>query len=382
MIESVKLENVKLLKSVDVQLGRLNMIVGRNAIGKSTLLNAISDVLALGEAGFLFDINNKEIYKILLKIFNKNVENFNINYFTLNGFCNIELQFSKSIKKISFMISSDKLEINFSDLNVNEKFIFSRYDDSVLSDEIIAFLIKLNFILKYCSHLRLHAADLAADHAADTDIPAMGPTGAGLASVLQYIQGLRDGKLEAIEADLARVVPGARRVRALPVRLQQQERVRVAINGQESWHEQQRTVTGSRFEVEFEGQGWVRAGQLSEGTLLMLGLLTVLRHRAPTLLLLDDLDRGLHPVAQREAVRLLREAMRLNPELQIVATSHSPFVLDELEADEVFVMGAVGPGESQIRRLDSHPAWERHKEFMHPGEFWSAIGEGWVGERP
>jgi len=233
-----------------------------------------------------------------------------------------------------------------------------------------------------CRHLCLHAADLAADHAADTDIPEMGPTGAGLASVLQYIQGLRDGKLEAIEADLARVVPGARRVRALPVRLQQQERVRVAINGQESWHEQQRTVTGSRFEVEFEGQGWVRAGQLSEGTLLMLGLLTVLRHRAPTLLLLDDLDRGLHPVAQREAVRLLREAMRLNPELQIVATSHSPFVLDELEADEVFVMGAVGPGESQIRRLDSHPAWERHKEFMHPGEFWSAIGEGWVGERP
>jgi predicted ATPase len=61
------------------------------------------------------------------------------------------------------------------------------------------------------------------------------------------------------------------------------------------------------------------ANQVSEGTLLMLGLLTAIYSKdRPGLILLDDLDRGLHPKAQRDLIALLRKLLANNPELLIV----------------------------------------------------------------
>jgi predicted ATPase len=181
---------------------------------------------------------------------------------------------------------------------------------------------------------------------------------------LQYIQGLRDGTLEAIERDLAMVVPGARRIRVLPARI----------------HEEQRDVTGSRFELEWDGLGWIAADQLSHGTLLALGLVTALRWNPARMVLLDDIDQGLHPAAQRKLVTTLRQILEQQPHVQVVATSHSPFVLDVLQAEEVFVAGAESTTSTRIRRLDQHPAWAKRSQYMHPGEFWSAVGEDWVAE--
>ena len=141
-------------------------------------------------------------------------------------------------------------------------------------------------------------------------------------------------------------------------------------------------MIGARFEVEWQDIGWVPASQLSEGTLLALGLVTLLRHDPPDILLLDDIDKALHPMAQKEVIKLLRRILEQNPRLQIIATAHSPFVLDELSADEVFVAGSDGPGATQIRRLDEHPAWETNKEYLSPGEFWTSVGEDWVGPQP
>jgi predicted ATPase len=186
--------------------------------------------------------------------------------------------------------------------------------------------------------------------------------------------------MEGIESDLAVVVPGARRIRALPARVHRTEQLRIAVDGTETVSERRREVTGARFEVEFDGQGWIRSGQLSEGTALALGLITAMRSNQADVLLLDDVDKGLHPVAQREIIAFLRRILEANPAVQVVATSHSPFVLDALEPDEVLVAGPVGPAESRIRRLVDHPAWLSRSKYMRPGEFWSFVGEGWVAE--
>ncbi len=69
----------------------------------------------------------------------------------------------------------------------------------------------------------------------------------------------------------------------------------------------------------------IPADLASEGTLLVLGLLTALTSSLrPNLILLDDIDRGLHPKAQKEVIGLLRAILDQNPELQIVATTRSP----------------------------------------------------------
>ena len=112
-----------------------------------------------------------------------------------------------------------------------------------------------------------------------------------------------------------------------------------------------------------------------------IGLCTVLHHRPPSLILLDDLDKALHPKAQRELVQLLRQVLASNPQLQILATTHSPFVVDEFAPEDVLVVASVDGTSSQVRRLSDHPKWGDKKGYLETGEFWSAVGERWVAEK-
>ncbi len=92
-------------------------------------------------------------------------------------------------------------------------------------------------------------------------------------------------------------------------------------------------------------------------------------------------DRGLHPKAQRDLVVQLRKLLERDPELQIIATSHSPYLVDHLEPQEVRLSTVLPDGTIRFAALTDHPDFERWKEAMRPGEFWSTVGEQWVGER-
>ena len=54
--------------------------------------------------------------------------------------------------------------------------------------------------------------------------------------------------------------------------------------------------------------------------------------------MIDDIDHGLHPKAQIQFIDLLRQVMVGIPEIQIIATSHSPYILDQLQPNEIRVM--------------------------------------------
>lgn len=140
------------------------------------------------------------------------------------------------------------------------------------------------------------------------------------------------------------------------------------------------TVMGNALEVKIRGVGWMPADQLSEGTLLALGLLTLLtRPRPPRILLLDDIDRGLHPSAQRELIHQLMDFA--SARTKIVCTSHSPYVLDPLPVTAVrVVLADPQSGATSIVRLDSHPEWPKWSKSMTPADFWQYVGdEDWPG---
>jgi predicted ATPase len=129
------------------------------------------------------------------------------------------------------------------------------------------------------------------------------------------------------------------------------------------------------------GANSLSAHQVSEGTLLVLGLLAALHApNRPSLILLDDLDRGLHPRAQKELISLLRKLLDANPDLQIVATTHSPYLLDRMEPSEVRMTILQEDGSTACAPLTSHPQFDQWKDEMAPGEMWSLFGEKWLVE--
>jgi predicted ATPase len=111
------------------------------------------------------------------------------------------------------------------------------------------------------------------------------------------------------------------------------------------------------------GAAGVNADAVGEGTLLALGLLTVIQGpRRAELVLLDDVELALHPAAQEQLVGVLRKLQKDDPELQIVATSHSPFILNFVDPAEVRIT-ALGPdGAAVCEELVHHPQFDRWKD--------------------
>jgi len=83
------------------------------------------------------------------------------------------------------------------------------------------------------------------------------------------------------------------------------------------------------------------------------------------IVLIDEVETSLHPRAQRRLVRDLARIAR-DRELQIVMTTHSPYVLEELPPEaRIYLMQGVG-GKSVVTGVSPDFAMTRMDEEQHP----------------
>jgi len=227
--------------------------------------------------------------------------------------------------------------------------------------------------------LRLDIGRLIAPSYSQHPVPRMRADGDGFSSALAYLAANEPAEFERVIASLRQVIPIVRGVRFRRAEVNIPESEVVKIEDKTATIHRNRQFWGDSIEFDMVGAERVPADQVSEGTLLVLGLLTSLMEpKPPGVLLIDDIDRALHPKAQRDLIDLLRKLMEQRPELQIVATSHSPYLLDHLRPEEVRLTALAEDGSAVVGRLDGHPEFERWKEEMTPGEFWSMVGEDWL----
>ena len=183
--------------------------------------------------------------------------------------------------------------------------------------------------------------------------------------------------LERIRA----VVPPMQSLRLEKTKIVEDEWEEVEEGGETLYRSVKTRSVGYRIVLDFVTGGGLGATQASEGTLLTLGLLTILSGPArPRLVLIDEFERGLHPKALAELVRQIREIQRQIPDLQIVGTTHSPYMVDHFDASEVVITALRDDGSVAVGALNQHPEFDRWKDEMNPGEFWSTVGEDWVGD--
>lgn len=226
--------------------------------------------------------------------------------------------------------------------------------------------------------LRLDAEAIAQPSHSLEDVPALRRSGGGLASVLAYLASTDRARLEAIEESLQAIVPQARRIRTPPYRVEVEESEQVRVDDTFLSRRVRRQHAGHRIELEMAGVGPIIAPLLSVGTLTSLALLTALHmFDEPRLLLLDDVELGLHPVAQSNLMRRMLDLQNRDPGLQVLCTTHSPYVLDAVDPQSVWVFDVDEGSHVSAAPLTLAPDFDRWKAFL-PGEHWSALGERWV----
>ena len=115
------------------------------------------------------------------------------------------------------------------------------------------------------------------------------------------------------------------------------------------------------------------ASEVSQGLLLYLGFLCLIhREDAPSILLLEEPENGLHPLRLQEVAKLLR-GLTANG-VQIVMTTHSPDLLNACTPDEVIILRRPEPSSgTEVHRLPKD--FEKRAMRSTIGEIWASRGE-------
>ena len=232
--------------------------------------------------------------------------------------------------------------------------------------------------LERCRYFKTSARSLQRPAFADHEAPSINDDGSNLAWALSYLMTAEPDRFLQIINALREVVSVVKRVRSRPAKLNRLEKRTITIDKQERSFDEEREVMGQELIFDMKSGDGLPATSVSEGTLVVLAILTLVYGSDADLIMLDDVELGLHPKAQRDLIRQLRRIQEKHPKLQILISTHSPYVIDEFKAEDVWVFAPDKEGCAMSKRLSEHPDAKRALEVLTTGEFWSAEGEPWV----
>lgn len=366
MIDKIRLQNFKAHADTTVPLGRLTMLVGDNASGKTSVLEALSLLTMLGPQPHLALQNDFAPTDLLrrgalgaLEISAEGPRLMRTSPWKMNVRLAPADAMAYGPNKWTASLSGA-----LDGRPLKHGYVFSCDEARQTSASgVEAWWYELDTAFKASRVYSLDAKAIAAGafDAGHTN-RWMDERGTNATSVLANMKLERDEDFERVEAALRRIVPTVRRVRLQPVR--------------------HPSGDGHKIYFDFRGASGVPAHGASHGTLITLALLTVLYgQQRPDLLLLDDFDHALHPRAQLEVVKMLRELLELDDfaDLQIAATTHSPYILDEVELEDVQVFAMRDDDIVVSKCLADHPDAAGSRGMVSAGQLWSMDPErDWV----
>jgi AAA15 family ATPase/GTPase len=350
MLEKVGFKNFLALRDVEIDLEPFTVIVGPNSSGKSTILEGIS------------------------RITNPNGSNNMLIRYSSDGFHQNDPSFflSKSYKEpiISFLYKDHSSLVEWN-LNITDGTASIKPSSSSFNPKM------QNRILVFS------ASEAAKPSYSESLTPQLEHSGQGLATVCSYLQDPNPDAFARVQKSLSVIIPNLNRFRMRPARVLALDWFNIDTQNRIDRINRNLTGTGHELIFDFENAEGIPASQVSEGTLFALTVLvTAASSSEDTVILIDDLERGLHPKAVGELMTALREIQKLKPGLQIIATSHSPYVLHSLKPKEVRVVTLDPARGTLVAPLEAYPEFDKWRDAMTPGEFWSFVGEDWVKDLP
>jgi predicted ATPase len=379
MLEKLILHNFKSHKSTELNFdnSRLHGLVGKNSAGKTSVLQALHSLSMLTTSP-VRKIFQHEISPQIITTIGESKMSVTANGFWESVTRKIQwkLIFSwgkKTTKlgtKLDDIVLSCKTDKNSLTIHGNNGNLYENKEAEPIYES-----------LKNTIYLKLIASNLAKAAYSEEITPKVEFDGSGLAPTLDFLRDEAPDKFQLIEEMLCRIVPNVRKVGIRRAKVPVIRKRLIEVDGKSISYDETQEMTGQEVVLDMNTGERIPAHAISEGTMLTLGLLTVLMNpNQPNLVLLDDVEQGLHPKAQRELMTVFKEIIAENPNLQIIFSTHSPYIIDELVPSQVHILNNSNSGFTISKRLDEHPDVEWAKQTLTTGEFWDAEGEDWVVE--
>lgn len=378
MLTNVKLINFKSHRSTQLNFddSRLHALVEQNSSGKTSILQALDYLSQIGNPDFEELFIDKASPEFITTVGQSKI--------SVTGQGCWDAHSNHKAWKATYELRKEKVKVNLWSLPVVSVQLGQRvYTNTILdSEDYDAFVDALDatgFALGHTANLKLVAANLARAAYSEAVTPKIEFDGSGLAPTLDYLRDEVPKRFQALQEMLRQIVPGVRKVGIRRAKVMNNRQRLIEVDRKAISYEESQEVVGQEVVLDMNTGDRIPAHAVSEGTMLALGLLTVLMSpEQPNLVLLDDIEQGLHPKAQRELMSVFKQIIQTNPNLQIIFSTHSPCIVDELTPSQVHVLSNTKSGFTRVKRLDEHPHIEWARQTLTTGEFWDAEGEDWV----
>jgi ABC-type Mn2+/Zn2+ transport system ATPase subunit len=316
------------LKDVTVQLTPFHAFIGPNDSGKSTLLRAIRAAMNMASKGQSLS------------------GHFNSLSFELSNGCAFNWNPISRTPDISLTLKQSKHPFQHGTENGTPTYKALGIPDKVLNDLRGAALFRFDpDDLRYQTRLIPEFLPLT-----------LSERGQGLPSVYDAILSRGDETFQAIASQVRKHFPTVKSLRLKAV-----------------------SESTKTFEIELLDGTKVGADQFSEGLLYYLAFAALPYLDPVSLLLIEEPENGLHPARIAEVVRVLREISRTG--VQVLVATHSPLVINEMEADEVSVLTRTQAEGTRVTRLKDTPNFEQRSKLYALGELWLSYANG-IDEAP
>lgn len=353
MIETIHLENFKNHADTTINLGRLTALVGPNGTGKTSVLEAVHRLSIVAREGQLDAAIDLRKGRNELVRWGTDLLSISAQGTMGDEQWLLRITIPPSSPEERRAQDADLVEcewgINHSSAYTTNDFIYPSRD---VANQFRTEIGGARFYRLSPDRMR-NASKISAPYGELTT------DGGNLASVLAYCMTTEQDRYIKIKELIGSILPSITGIRTQP-------------DGSDGYELLFDTVSG-------EG---IKADHISEGTLVVLGVATAItgmdENDGSRLVMLDGLERSLHPRAQRDLVHLLRDVVDRKPSSQMLLTTHSPYIVDELSPEDIYLLNTDDEGIAHTKRLSEHPDADHALQVLTTGEFWSAEGEKWV----
>jgi len=352
-LDHIKISGYKSIKSLDLKLKPLNVLIGSNGVGKSNFIN---------------------FFKFMKKILDKDLP----TYTAEQGGANKILYFGKKVTN----------EINFSLLfepNAYKAVLISDVTDRLIfkDEKIYFFADKIN----YGGGVKVHSLGNAGGN--NSKLPSKASTQSIQGHIVSYIQDWKvyhfhdtsstakvkqtgniydNNTLASDGANLAAFLRSIREHNERSYREIIRTISRVAPFFQDFILESE-TNNKNTIKLKWKHKGiddYFDANDLSDGTLRFICLTTLLLQPSlPTIILLDEPELGLHPFALNILASMFR---KVSIKTQVICSTQSVTLADNFDIEDIIVVDRIN-NQSEFKRLD-RKKYEHWLDEYSLGEIW------------
>jgi len=389
-LERIHVKNYKNIAEADLPLGQMNVVVGENNAGKSNLLEVIPLLNHL-----IYGPVNEIKSGFLMGGFFKNFNSIaDVKYPIIRSLLGLRLEFSDSDLLYSYNLELESLPKDEADfltiLSISKESlfykprnktgkairIFERKKNKVEYGEGIKKIEIIENIEDHVSVINLLSIISRSKNILDEYKQAINALRMIIASDIFYFSphllkdrnATFDNKSRLAHYDISAAIAHMKFIQ------EDWEAFKLALSSilnisqVEIHHISQGTDNRQQpFIVFKQNNRYDDLNTMSDGTVVLIALITKLFSDASDIFFLEEPENSIHPRALSELMKLIR-AKSLDK--QFIITTHSPYLLNMIKPEEVYVASINKEGKSEIGKLPNVKAIKKKlaKDFMNVGD--------------